>query len=53
LRLHPPNHKGNHRLAMAINIMELLLSGSLPDDYQENIAVSALEFYHTLQAIVA
>jgi 3-phosphoshikimate 1-carboxyvinyltransferase len=52
-RLRPPDHRGDHRLAMAIEIMELLLSGSLHGDYQECFAISAPEFYHTLQAIVA
>jgi 3-phosphoshikimate 1-carboxyvinyltransferase len=50
--LRPPDHRGDHRLAMAIEIMELLLSGSLNGDYQECFAISAPEFYHTLQAIV-
>jgi 3-phosphoshikimate 1-carboxyvinyltransferase len=52
-RLCPPDHRGDHRLAMAIEIMELLLFGSLRGDYQECFAISAPEFYHTLQAIVA
>ncbi len=53
MRLRPPDHRGDHRLAMAIEIMELLLSGSLHGDYQECFAISAPEFYHTLQAVVA
>ncbi|MCX6831598.1 MAG: hypothetical protein NT028_05595 [candidate division Zixibacteria bacterium] len=40
-------------MAVAIEVMELLLSGSLHGDYQQYIAISTLEFYHTLQAIVA
>jgi hypothetical protein len=38
---------------MAIEITELPLSDSLHDDYQQYIAISTLEFYHTQQAIVA
>jgi 3-phosphoshikimate 1-carboxyvinyltransferase len=51
-RLRQPDHRGDHRLAMAIEIIELLLSGSLLGDSQECFAISAPEFYHTLQAIV-
>ncbi len=51
-RLSPPTHRRDHRLAMAIEVMELLLSGAVRCEYQECVAISAPEFYHMLQAIV-
>lgn len=43
--------RGDHRLAMAIEIATLALGGELGDRYQEMIAISAPEFYTTLRRL--
>jgi hypothetical protein len=45
--------QSHHGLAIAIEIMKLLSSGSLPVGYQQYIAIPMAEFYHMLQEIVA
>lgn len=51
LRQRPPDHQGDHRLAMALAVLELATSGSIGHEHQDCIAISAPEFYHTLREI--
>jgi len=43
--------RGDHRLAMAVEILNFALGGELSGKYQEMIAISAPEFYATLRSL--
>jgi 3-phosphoshikimate 1-carboxyvinyltransferase len=46
-----PEHRGDHRLAMAIEIIKLIRGEEIAAEYQDVIAASAPEFYETLEMI--
>jgi 3-phosphoshikimate 1-carboxyvinyltransferase len=47
-----PDHRNDHRLAMSMEVMELLLNGKVEGAHHDVVAISAPEFYHTLKAIL-
>lgn len=47
-----PQHKGDHRLAMMIEVINVALYGSLIGDFQNPISVSAPEFYEQFSQLV-
>jgi 3-phosphoshikimate 1-carboxyvinyltransferase len=47
-----PDHRGDHRLAMAIEIVELITINKLLGAYQDVVSISAPEFYDTLKNVI-
>ncbi len=47
-----PSHQNDHRLAMMIEIIELVRRGQVSGEYRNTIAISAPEFYDNLKRII-
>ena len=46
------NHKGDHRIAMCIEIANLISEGAVSGEYHDVISVSAPEFYENLNSVL-
>jgi 3-phosphoshikimate 1-carboxyvinyltransferase len=51
-RTSAPRHLGDHRLAMAIEVLNLATSGKLDGSYDDVIGISSPEFYDSLRSLM-
>jgi len=47
-----PSHHDDHRLAMSIEVIDLVISGEMGGDFSEAISISAPEFYGIFKSVI-
>jgi 3-phosphoshikimate 1-carboxyvinyltransferase len=48
--LSEPTHRNDHRIAMAIEVVDLILQGAVSGNFAKIISISAPEFYSTMES---